>query len=263
MAQSSTVSGRGSKARGGPRLDTIELPKSVANAERALEILIIPTVLFVVIGAFHLHFMLTAGDWDFWIDWKDREWWLTLTPPIAITFLGALHYILWENFRLPFGATLGCVSLLIGAWAERYWGMHWWAHYPVNMVTPAIFLAGALAMDTILLLTRSMILTGVFGAGLFALLFWPANWTWIAPYHVPIEMNGNVMTMADLIGFEYVRTGTPEYIRIIERGTLRTFGQWSAPVSAFFAAFVSILIYWLWWYIGKAFSTIRYIKGRI
>jgi methane/ammonia monooxygenase subunit A len=269
MAQTATASGRGSKSGSSSKmdsyyeLDTIELPKSVRNAERALEIILIPTILFVVIGAFHLHAMLTMGDWDMWLDWKDREWWITLTPPIMVTFLGALHYILWENFRLPFGAVLGIAAWYIGAWADRYWGFHWWAHYPINFVQPANMFAGALAMDAILLLTRSMILTGIFGASLFALLFYPSNWSWLAAYHVPVEANGNVMTIADLMGFEYVRTGTPEYIRIIERGTLRTFGQWSAPVSAFFAAFVSVLVYWMWWYIGSLFCTVRYIKGRV
>lgn len=261
MAQASTA-GRG-KARGEPRLDTIQLSDTMWWAERSLELILYPTILFTVIGAFHLHFMLTVGDWDFWLDWKDREWWITVTPPLTITFCGAVHYILWEHFRVPIGATFACLALFIGAWAERYWGMHWWAHYPLHFVTPATFFAGAIAMDTILLLTRSMILTGIFGGGLFGLLFYPSNWSWLAAFHVPVEANGIVMTLADQIGFEYVRTGTPEYIRIIERGTLRTFGQWSAPVSSFFAAFVCTLIYWMWWYIGAAFSTVRYIKGRL
>ncbi|MEO2044442.1 MAG: methane monooxygenase/ammonia monooxygenase subunit A, partial [Nitrospinaceae bacterium] len=32
--------------------------------------------LFSFIGlAVMLHFSLTAGDWDYWIDWRDRRWW--------------------------------------------------------------------------------------------------------------------------------------------------------------------------------------------
>ncbi len=115
-------------------------------------------------------------------------------------------------------------------------------------------------MDAILLLSRSWIVTGIFGASMFGLLFYPSNWAWLAPYHVPVEVNGLVMTVADLIGFEYIRTGTPEYIRIIERGTLRPFGQHAAPVAAAFSAFVCVLMYWVWWFIGKVRSTVTYVK---
>lgn len=230
---------------------------------RVLEWVIIPAVLLVIMGTFHLHAMLTMGDWDFWLDWKDREWWITVSPVVIITFCAALHNILWVNFRLPFGATFAILTLLIAEWVVRIVGFHMWSHYPINLVTPSTFFAGALAMDAILLLSRSMIITGVCGGMLFALLFFPSNWAWLAAYHVPVEANGLVMTIADLIGFEYVRTGTPEYIRIIERGTLRTFGQHSTAVSSFFAAFMCVLMYWIWWYIGQLFSTIKYFKGRL
>ena len=227
---------------------------------RALEYLIVVAVVLVVIGSFHLHAMLTMGDWDFWLDWKDREWWITITPIMVVTYCGALHYILWEHFRLPFGATFAVGMLLLGEWLVRYFGWHGWSHYPINFLTPATFFAGALVMDAILLLSRSWIVTGIFGASMFGLLFYPSNWAWLAPYHVPVEVNGLVMTVADLIGFEYIRTGTPEYIRIIERGTLRTFGQHAAPVAAAFSAFVCVLMYWVWWFIGKVFSTVKYVK---
>ncbi|HIN90265.1 MAG TPA: methane monooxygenase/ammonia monooxygenase subunit A [Porticoccaceae bacterium] len=230
---------------------------------RFLEWVIVPAVLLVVIGSFHLHAMLTMGDWDFWLDWKDREFWITITPILIITYCGALHYILWAHFRLPFGATFAVLCLLIGEWIVRVGAFHSWSYYPINLVTPATFFAGAIALDTILLLTRSVILTGIVGGSMFALLFFPTNWAWLAAYHVPVESNGIVMTLADLIGFEYIRTGTPEYIRIIERGTLRTFGQHSTAVSAAFAAFISIFMYWLWWYIGKLFSVVKYVKGHI
>jgi methane/ammonia monooxygenase subunit A len=229
---------------------------------RALEWVIVAATVFVLTGTFHLHFMLTAGDWDFWLDWKDREYWVTLTPVMAIMFCGAAHYILWANFRLPFGATLVCTLLIIAEWIVRYVGWHGWSHYPINLITPAYFTAGALAMDAIMLLSGSWVITGIFGASLFGLLFFPSNWAWLGAFHVPTEANGLVMTMADLIGFENIRTGTPEYIRIIERGTLRTFGQHSTPVSAFFSAFLCTVTYWVWWFAGKAFCSTKYITGR-
>jgi len=48
-----------------------------------------------------------------------------------------------------------------------------------------------------------------------------------------------MMTLADLQGYHYVRTGTPEYIRMVEKGTLRTFGKDVAPVSGFCTLWVS------------------------
>lgn len=70
----------------------------------------------------------------------------------------------------------------------------------------------------------------------------------------------SVLEFADLSGFQYVRAGMPEYLRIVERGTLRTYGQYAAPLSAFCSALLCTLMYPLWWYLGKWFATIRYVK---
>ena len=68
----------------------------------ALDWVAIPTIAIVLLASFHLHFMLTAGDWDFWTDWKDRRWWPLVTPVVLITFPAAVQYITWERlgFRL-------------------------------------------------------------------------------------------------------------------------------------------------------------------
>ncbi|MDE0513696.1 MAG: hypothetical protein OXI88_18165 [Gammaproteobacteria bacterium] len=71
------------------------------------------------------------------------------------------------------------------------------------------------------------------------------------------------MVVHPVQGFEYIRTGTPEYIRIIEKGTLRTFGQDVTPVSAFFAAFACILVYFIFNQFAKFVSSVKFIKGRI
>jgi methane/ammonia monooxygenase subunit A len=92
-------------------------------------------------------------------------------------------------------------------------------------------------------------------------LFYPGNWPVIAPLHVPVEYNGMMMTLADLQGYNYVRTGTPEYIRMVEKGTLRTFGKDVAPVSAFFSGFVSIIIYFLWHFFGRWFASTDFISS--
>jgi methane/ammonia monooxygenase subunit A len=63
----------------------------------------------------------------------------------------------------------------------------------------------------------------------WGLLYYPGTWPVIAPLHVPVEYKGMMMTLADLQGYHYERTGTPDYIRMVEKGTLRTFGKDVAP----------------------------------
>ncbi len=112
-----------------------------------------------------------------------------------------------------------------------------------------------------LILSRSYLLTGIFGGMLFGTVFYFGNWPMLAAFHLPVNHNGVLLSVADLQGFEYIRTGTPEYIRIIERGTLRTFGKDVTPVSAFFAGFVCVLMYFVWHLMGRLLSTVRFIKS--
>jgi methane/ammonia monooxygenase subunit A len=71
-----------------------------------------------------------------------------------------------------------------------------------------------------------------------------------------------LLSLADYTGFLYVRTGTPEYVRLIEQGSLRTFGGHTTVIAAFFAAFMSMLVFVLWWYLGAFFCTaFYYVKG--
>jgi methane/ammonia monooxygenase subunit A len=206
---------------------------------------------------------LTAGDWDFWIDWKDREFWVTFTPMLLITFPAAVQYLLWTHFRLPIGATLCCLGLLLGEWIVRVHGFHIWSWFPYTLIWPATMLPGAIALDCVLMLTGNFIFAGIFGGMLFALLFYPGNWPMLAAYRLPVEHIGSLVTVGDLIGYVYPRSSTPEYLRIIERGTLRTFGGHSAVVSAFFAGFLCILTYFLWWHFGMLMSTTATIPNKI
>ena len=80
-------------------------------------------------------------------------------------------YYLWVNYRLPFGATLCIVCLLVGEWLTNDWGFYWWSHYPINFVLPSTMIPGALVMDTVLLLTRNWMVTALIGGGAFGLLF--------------------------------------------------------------------------------------------
>lgn len=107
-----------------------------ARLSRAYDYLILVLALFLFIGSFHLHVALTVGDWDFWQDWKDRQWWPLVTPLMMITFPAAVQAVMWERFRLPLGATLCISALLIGTWIARIFAYHYWNYFPINMVLP-------------------------------------------------------------------------------------------------------------------------------
>ncbi|OAI07208.1 MULTISPECIES: bacterial ammonia monooxygenase, subunit AmoA [Methylomonas] len=234
--------------------------KETATVSRIYDYLILVLAGFLYIGSYHLHFMLTVGDWDFWLDWKDRQYWPLVTPVLMIAWPAAVQSVLWTHFRLPMGATLSVVGLMLGMWITRVTAYQIWTNYPLNFVLPATMIPSALVLDAILMLSPSFLVTAIAGGASFALLFYPTNWPIFAMFHVPIEWQGGLQTIADQFGFEYLRAGMPEYLRIIERGTLRTYGQMAAPLSAFFAALLCILVYAAGWYIGKAFATVRYLK---
>jgi len=231
------------------------------KVSRLFDYFIFFALFFTVVGGYHVHAMLTMGDWDFWTDWKDRRLWVTVTPIVLITFPAALQTCLWGRYRLPWGATIAVLALLFGEWINRYLNFWGWTYFPVNMVFPAQLVPGAIILDVVLLMTGSYAATAVIGAMAWGLIFYPGNWPIIAPLHLPVEYEGMVMTVADIQGYNYVRTGTPEYIRMVEKGTLRTFGKDVAPVSAFFSAFVSILIYYWWHFFGYWFGQTKWSEG--
>ncbi|MDE1011175.1 MAG: hypothetical protein OSB38_36490, partial [Paraburkholderia fungorum] len=117
-----------------------------------------------------------------------------------------------------------------------------------------------LILDCMLLLTRSYFWTGLFGGFAFGLLVYPLNWPMLAAFQVPLELHGTMLTVADLLGYEYIRTAIPEYVRIIEESTLRTFGSAVTPLTAVFAGFLNILNYWFWLWIGHLGARAIWIK---
>jgi methane/ammonia monooxygenase subunit A len=232
-----------------------------ASAVQTADLLLIIALFLIMIGGYHVHAMLTMGDWDFWIDWKDRRMWPTVLPIVLITFPAAAQYYFWNHFRLPFGATFLCLALLTGEWINRYVNFWGWTFFPLNLVWPTSLIPQAMFLDIVLLLSRSWIVTMVVGSLGFSLLLYPNNWVILAPFHQPTEQYGTLMTLADYLGFSYVRTSMPEYIRIIERGTMRTFGKDVVGVAAFFAGFVGMMVYFWWWFVGKMFSTTKYMAA--
>jgi methane/ammonia monooxygenase subunit A len=254
----------GAIAGGAPRAVAESPFNSKAEAAglvRSADMILLVVLFLITLGGYHIHAMLTMGDWDFWIDWKDRRFWPTVLPIMLVTFPAAAQYFFWNHFKLPFGATFLILALLVGEWINRYTNFWGWTYFPINLVWPTSLVPMALFLDLVLLLSNSFIVTAIVGAMGFGLLMYPTNWPILAPYHQATEQYGLLMSLADLIGFHYVRTSMPEYLRIVERGTMRTFGKDVVAVAAFFSGFVSILVYFWWWYVGKLFSTTKFTKA--
>lgn len=240
-------------------LDAAELPPRVVKWSNTFDWMIIVIAAFLILAVSQIHFILTVGDWDFFIDWKDRQFWVLLTPIVTLMMAAAFQATFWHLFRIPVGATASLLLLLVGTWIVRYHGWYGMAHFPLSLVVPATALMGALALDAILVLTRSWVLTGVFGGMLYAMLFFPSNWTYLAQYFLPVEHMGQMSSLADLIGYTFPRSSTPEYIRLIERGTLRTFEDSAVWVSSFFSGFVCIFIYMIFWWMAVALCSAKYV----
>jgi methane/ammonia monooxygenase subunit A len=227
------------------------LTKRYVFIDRKWDLVFWVTAAFVVGAAQYITYILFAGDWDFWTDWKDRLWWPTVMPFATIIIPSALQYIQWRAWRFSTGATYTTLSAWFVVMIGRllWWnGMH---EYPVNFILPETFILAALVLDWILLMTRSYILTSVIGAPLWALVLWASNYVLVWPFMQPAAFMGHVMTLADIQGIAYIRTATPEYLRIIETGSLRTFLGQSLYVALAFGATLAAFGYWIGQFIGR------------
>ncbi len=78
----------------------------------------------------------------------------------------------------------------------------------------------------------------------------------------PRDMN-HVLTVADVQGIVYIRSQTPEYLRHIERGALRSFLEETQYVSLVFGGTLAVLGYWIGQFIGRYLAVWpirRYLK---
>jgi len=247
---------------GGARVTNLA-PATAATLryERIADFLFLAIVFCVLGASYKTTEVLTVGDWDMWVDWKDREWWPLLYPLICITYPALAQSLLWKHFRLPFGATLAVLALQATTLAALAMGHVGWTGFPWSLVWGATLIPGALLLDGILLLTGSAFLTAIGGGALFAIIFYPANWPLLAPYRLVVEHMNQLATVADVIGFTFTRTSMPEYLRIIERGTLRTFGENPAVISALFSGFLAVIMYWVWFWIGTRLTDLPRIQN--
>src|SRR5438270_627407 len=166
--------------------------------------------------------LVLSGDWDLWVDWKDRVWWAVLVPSSSTMFLSAALYMGWRLLRIP-SATMVALMTFALLWIDRaFLGFHVFAGFPLNFVWPGMILAGALLLDAAFVVTRSWLATSV-TAMAAGFLFYPANFPALAPFLQPVVRDGRMLTVGNLQGLEYVRSSSPEYLRVVDVGSLHTF----------------------------------------
>jgi methane/ammonia monooxygenase subunit A len=135
--------------------------------------------------------------------------------------------------------------------------------YPLNFVWPISTVCAAIILDWLLMKTKSFILTSLIGGPIWAFLVWGFNYIPLAPFLQPAHFMGHVLTVADVQGIVYIRSQTPEYLRHIERGALRSFLGETQYVSLVFGGTLAVLGYWIGQFIGRYLAVWpirRYIK---
>ncbi len=76
-----------------------KMPPEAVKMSRYIDAVYFPILCILLVGTYHMHFMLLAGDWDFWLDWKDRQWWPVVTPIVGIMYCAALMYCRDDIFQ--------------------------------------------------------------------------------------------------------------------------------------------------------------------
>ncbi len=212
-------------------------------------------LLLALIGFFtvipHVSRMLYMGDWDFWVDWKDKLWWPIAGPSAALLVTAVGHYLAWYYLRLPLGATFTAVFVLVGAWLSRVFSFYGMEYYPINFIWPATTIPMALALDLILFWSRSYLVTSLIGGFLWGFLFYPVNWLMLMPFLQPVTLFGKTFTVADLMGYYFIRPQTPEYLRRIDEGTLQAFLGQRIWISILMAGIACTFMYWIGIGLGK------------
>lgn len=243
-------------------MESLNDPAAMKLYRRLDGVLILVLFAFITLGI-QIQFTLTAGDWNYWVDWKDRRWWPLVSPLSLLVLIGAFTFGIWQRVRLPIIATAITVLLALVNWASHYLNFHQFTYFPMTFTWPATYIAAGILLDCALIMTRSIVVSAVIGAGLFGAIVYPLNWPMLAAYRVPVELNGMLLSIGDLMGYEYIRTTTPEYLRIIEHSTLRTFGGSVVPLTAVFAGFVSIVVYGIFLWAGSYVNKLVGFSKRI
>ena len=89
--------------------------KKYRYIDRKWDVMFWVTAAFVVGAAADITKLLFSGDWDFWTDWKDAQWWPLLAPFAIIIIPSALQYIQWLAWKFPTGAVYTALCLWVAA----------------------------------------------------------------------------------------------------------------------------------------------------
>src|SRR6266851_1050740 len=111
--------------------------------------------------------------------------------------------------------------------------------------------------------TRRFILTSLIGGPILAILIWSFNYIPLARFLQPAQCFHHMLTFSDIQGIAYIRSQTPEYMRHIERGALRSFLGETQYVSLVFGGSLAMLGYWVGQLIGRYLAVWpigRYLK---
>src|SRR5205807_8009309 len=140
------------------------------------------TAAFVVGAAADITKLLFAGDWDFWTDWKDRQWWPIVSPFAFIIIPSALQYIQWLAWRFPTGATYTAVAMFLCSWVGRVFQWQGFVSYPLAFVWPATIIPVGISRDWALQKPRCFLLTPFLVGRPSAFVFWPSSSVTLPPY---------------------------------------------------------------------------------
>ena len=86
------------------------LQKQYKWIDRKWDLVFWVTAIFVVAGAADITKQLFAGDWDFWTDWKDPQWWPVITAFATIILMVKMELIAYAA-RLAAEAALSHADL--------------------------------------------------------------------------------------------------------------------------------------------------------
>ena len=162
--------------------------------EKHVDTFLLTAVVFALAGATAFVMAVTMGDWEYWVDWKDRRFWPLVPIVLLIIFPAGLSAAFWTKFRLPIACTAVVLCYSLIRWASAYLNFHLFAGFPMSFVWPSVFIPMAIILDCSLLITRSVFLTGVSGAFMWGILIYPVNWPMLAAFHEPINYQGEMLT---------------------------------------------------------------------
>src|SRR3981081_3123880 len=86
----------------------------------------------------------------------------------------------------------------------------------------------------------SFMLTSILGGSIWTFAFWISNYISLAPYLQPSMFMGHMLSVADVLGIQYLRGQTPESRRRVESGTLRSFLGETQYVALAFGSTVAV-----------------------